>query len=60
MSRKDVFHDSVRRGLEKEKWYISSDPLELKWQDNRVKIDLAAEKLIAAERGEEKTEANCL
>ncbi|MEL7071669.1 MAG: XisH family protein [Cyanobacteria bacterium J06581_3] len=54
MSRKDVFHDAVRRGLEKEQWNISSDPLELRWEEVRVKIDLAAERLLAAERGEEK------
>ncbi len=54
MSRKDVFHESVKRGLEKEQWQISSDPLELQWDEIKVKIDLAAERLIAAERGEEK------
>ena len=54
MSRKDVFHEAVRRGLEKEQWNISSDPLELRWEEVRVKIDLAAERLLAAERGEEK------
>ena len=54
MSRKDIFHDSVRRGLEKEQWQISSDPLELQWDDIKVKIDIAAERLLAAERGEEK------
>ncbi|MEL6472252.1 MAG: XisH family protein [Cyanobacteria bacterium J06623_4] len=54
MSKKDVFHESVRRGLEKDQWHISSDPLELRWEEIRVKIDLAAERLIAADRGEEK------
>lgn len=54
MSAKDLFHDAVRRGLEKDQWQISSDPLELEWEDVTVKIDLAAERLIAAERGEEK------
>ncbi|MEL6776679.1 MAG: element excision factor XisH family protein [Cyanobacteria bacterium J06597_16] len=54
MSRKDVFHDSVRRGLEKDHWHISSDPLKLEWEDFKVKIDIAAERLIAAEREEEK------
>ncbi|MEM6596757.1 MAG: XisH family protein [Cyanobacteria bacterium P01_C01_bin.69] len=54
MSRRDIFHESVRRGLEKEQWNISSDPLELRWDDVKVKIDIAAERLIAAERGEEK------
>ena len=54
MSARDIFHDAVRRGLEKEQWQISSDPLELRWEEVRVKIDLAAERLISAERGEEK------
>ena len=54
MSAKDLFHNAVRRGLEKEQWIISSDPLELEWDEVKVKIDLAAERLIAAERGEEK------
>lgn len=51
---KDVFHDAVRRGLEKSQWTITNDPLELEWEEITVKIDLAAERLIAAERGEEK------
>ncbi|MDX2230549.1 MAG: XisH family protein [Leptolyngbyaceae cyanobacterium bins.349] len=54
MSTRDIFHEAVRRGLEKEQWQISSDPLELEWEDVKVKIDLAAERLIAADRGEEK------
>lgn len=54
MSAKDLFHDAVRRGLEKDQWHISNDPLELEWEEVKVKIDLAAERLIAAERGEEK------
>jgi hypothetical protein len=54
MAAKDLFHDAVRRGLEKNQWHISSDPLELDWEEVKVKIDLAAERLIAAERGQEK------
>ena len=54
MSAKDVFHEAVKRGLEKEQWTITDDPLELGWDEVKVKIDLAAERLIAAERGEEK------
>lgn len=54
MSAKDLFHEAVRRGLEKDQWQISSDPLELRWEEVRVKIDLAAERLITAERGEER------
>ncbi|HBE16181.1 MAG TPA: fatty-acid oxidation protein subunit alpha [Cyanobacteria bacterium UBA11149] len=51
---KDRFHDAVRHGLEKEQWIITDDPLELEWEEITVKIDLAAERLIAAARGEEK------
>lgn len=51
---KDLFHDAVRRGLEKEQWIITDDPLELEWEEVAVKIDLGAERLIAAERDQEK------
>jgi hypothetical protein len=54
MSARDLFHEAVKRGLEKDQWHISNDPLELEWEEVKVKIDLAAERLIAAERGEEK------
>uniref|UniRef100_B8HMU3 XisH protein n=1 Tax=Cyanothece sp. (strain PCC 7425 / ATCC 29141) TaxID=395961 RepID=B8HMU3_CYAP4 len=54
MSTRDIFHEAVRRGLEKDQWQISHDPLELRWEEVKVKIDLAAERLIAANRGEEK------
>ena len=54
MSKRDLFHEAVKRGLQKDQWNISSDPLELDWDEVTVKIDLAAERLIAAERGEEK------
>jgi XisH protein len=51
---KDRFHDAVKHGLEKEQWIITDDPLELEWEEITVKIDLAAERLIGAERDEEK------
>ena len=54
MSAKDLFHDAVRRGLEKDSWQITDDPLELGWEEVKVKIDLAAERLIAAERDQQK------
>jgi hypothetical protein len=54
LSAKDIFHEAIKHGLEKDQWQISSDPLKLVWEEVKVKIDLAAERLIAAERGEEK------
>ncbi|WP_414624990.1 XisH family protein [Calothrix sp. CCY 0018] len=51
---KDVFHYAVRRGLEKEGWQITDDPLRIQAGGADMEIDLGAEKIIAAERGEEK------
>lgn len=54
MSAKDIFHDAVKHGLEKEGWNITDDPLSLKFGDTRIYIDLGAEKIIAAQKGTEK------
>jgi len=51
---KDVFHNAVRKGLEKEGWVITDDPLRIKAGGADMQIDLGAEKIIAAERGDEK------
>ncbi len=51
MSAKDRFHNAVKRGLEKSGWVITHDPLRLEFAENeRVEIDLGAEKLLAAEK----------
>ena len=54
MPAKDIFHSTVRIGLEKEGWVITNDPLYLDFGGVEVYIDLAAEKIIAAEREGEK------
>jgi XisH protein len=46
----DTFHDAVKRGLIKEGWTITDDPLMIEFGLLNVYIDLAAERLIAAER----------
>ncbi|MCB0522523.1 MAG: XisH family protein [Lewinellaceae bacterium] len=51
---KDLFHDNCKKALEADGWLITHDPLRLKSGKVRVEIDLGAEKLIAAEKGEEK------
>jgi XisH protein len=54
MSAKDRYHDAVKSALLKEQWKIT-DPLILKYEDtDEVRIDLGAERLLAAERGSEK------
>ncbi|NEO78140.1 XisH family protein [Moorena sp. SIO4G3] len=54
MSAKDYFHEAVKAGLIKDGWIITHDPLYLDFDNARVQIDLAGEKLIAAEQGLEK------
>ncbi len=54
MSARDLFHQAVRTALEKQQWLITHDPLELQFEGSKVKIDLGAERLIAAEKGEER------
>jgi XisH protein len=54
MAAKDVFHQQVRQALEKDGWTITADPLSLRWLGTTLQIDLGAERLIAAERGEER------
>jgi hypothetical protein len=54
MSARDLFHDAVVHALEKDGWTITDDPLTVRYGQDRVAIDLGAEKILAAERGSEK------
>lgn len=54
MARRDIFHNAVRIALEKEGWTVTDDPLRIDWGGATIKIDLGAERLLAAERGNEK------
>lgn len=54
MSAKDIFHEVVKRALQKDGWQITHDPLSLSVGGVNMSIDLAAERLIAAEREGEK------
>jgi hypothetical protein len=54
MPAKDIFHEQVKRALEKEGWTITHDPLPIAAGDVGMSIDLGAEKLIAAEKEGEK------
>jgi hypothetical protein len=53
MSAKDFYHNTVRDALDKDGWKITHDPLEFR-VGVIVRIDLAAEQLITAEKGVEK------
>ncbi|MCP4371399.1 MAG: XisH protein [Deltaproteobacteria bacterium] len=54
MSAKDTIHDAVKHALIKDGWTITDDPYTLEYEDATVFIDLGAERIIAAERGNEK------
>ncbi|MBD2302893.1 XisH family protein [Nostoc sp. FACHB-87] len=55
MSARDKFHYAVKQGLEKEGWVITHDPLRIEFgEEDKISIDLGAEKLIAAEKYEQK------
>ena len=50
----DLLHNVVRTALEKDGWNITDDPLRLLIGVDTMFVDLAAERLIAAERGQER------
>ncbi len=55
MSAKDIFHEKVKNALIKDGWTIKVDPYKLKWdEDENLYVDPAAEKVIAAEKDNEK------
>jgi hypothetical protein len=50
MPVKDKFHEAVKTGLQREGWTITADPLYVEFGGVDMYVDLAAEKIIAAER----------
>jgi hypothetical protein len=54
MAARDKYHAQVRRALEKDGWTITKDPYVLQFEGFNYPIDLGAEKLFAAEKGQEK------
>lgn len=54
MPAKDIYHDAVRNALIKDGWTITNDPLRLRYGGKDLYVDLGAEKLLAAEKGEQK------
>lgn len=54
MAAKDRFHDAVKQALLKEQWVITADPLILKIDRVKFEIDLAAEKVFAAQKAGQK------
>lgn len=51
---RDIFHDLVRKSLEDEGWMITNDPYLISLDSVNFQVDLAAERIIAAEKDNEK------
>jgi XisH protein len=51
---KDKIHEIVKRVIQNDGWIVTDDPLILLIEDNSIAIDLAAEKMLIAEKGSEK------
>ncbi|WP_424098170.1 XisH family protein [Moorena producens] len=54
MAARDTFHEAVKSALQKDGWCITHDPLYINFAEVEIYIDLGAERLIAAEKDEEK------
>jgi hypothetical protein len=54
VAAKDRFHQVVKTSLTKDGWNVTHDPLQIKVGGVDMEIDLGAERLLAAERGNEK------
>ena len=51
---KDIYHSQVKAALQKDGWQITHDPYEIRVGGVEMYIDLAAEQVIAARRGDKK------
>jgi len=54
MPQRDYHHQAVRNALTKEGWTITHDPLTVPFGVRKVYLDLGAERLLGAERGNER------
>lgn len=54
MPAKDIYHDTVKRALQKDGWTITHDPFPLQIGKKRLSADLGAKRLISAEKGIQK------
>ena len=54
MAAKDIFHGEFVRALRKDGWTITDDPLTFRVMNTDLLIDIGAERLLGAERGDER------
>lgn len=54
MARRDFYHETVKQALINDGWTITADPYDISTDDVDLLVDLAAERVLAAERDNEK------
>ena len=54
MARLDKIHDKIKTALIKDGWVITHDPFSITFEELDLYVDLAAERVFAAERADEK------
>ena len=54
MPQYDLYHNEVKNALVKDGWVITDDPFTLEYKGLRLYADLGAEKLLAAEKMQQK------
>ncbi len=54
MPAKDLLHNCVKNALVKDGWKITDDPFRLKYKGRKLYVDLGAERILAAEKGNRK------
>ena len=54
MPARDFYHDVVKLALIADGWTITHDPLVLQWGYKDLFVDLGAERLLAADKGDQK------
>ena len=54
MPAKDIYHEIVKNALIKDGWTITDDPLKLTIGSRSLYVDLGAEKLLAAQKNDQK------
>lgn len=51
---KDIYHNQVKLALQNDGWTITADPYYLKMSSIEYEVDLGAEKILAASKGQTK------
>ena len=54
MPVRDTFYDAVKKALVKDGWTITHDPLRLPYGGIDLYVDLGAERLLAADKGQQR------